>query len=322
MWFVVILLVPLLAFYSNSIWYPITYARLKTNVESLDHAPYSMDSWKHWGIVQEWASEKGFELDLTLPRKLAESEMLQSGEIPHPLTMAVLVRSGLASTEPRIQSEISKNSLLLVPAFSSNPYLRPVGQADWWIRSLVQQRALTEEHVDFLERQLLATMNSLSSKTYQVIPEALITTQLLAVIGRPIDGDRFRGRIHDILREMHCKFGGGFKLAGGFKSYPGARVGSMDDTAYAVQLMQIYGIPDGIDLNWLRSYLKPIAFRGGEEAYIAAVTLDRLNHLPGITKPTWSDYMYYERSLLMAVLLACLCIYAIFTSPELKQKAA
>ena len=324
MCFSVVLLVPLLAFYSNSIWYPITYARLKTHVESFDDAPYSMVSWKQWGIVQEWASEKGFELDLTRPRKLAESEMLQSGGIPHPFTMAVLVRSGLASDWPRIQSEISKNSRLrLDPAFGSNPYLSSVGQADWWIRALVQQRALTEEQVDLLERQLLATMNSLNSNTGQPIPAALIATQLLEVIGRPVDRDSFRDRIHDILREMHCKSSGGFKLAGGFKSYPVSFASSMDDTAYAVQLMQIYGIPEGLDLNWVRSYVKPIAYRGSNhEAYIAAVTLDRLNQLPGISKLTWLDYLYYERSLLMGVLLACLCIYAIFTSPELKQKAA
>jgi len=123
--------------------------------------------------------------------------MQQSGKIPDPLTMAVLVRSGLASTGPRIQSEISKNSRLrLDPAYSSNPYLSSVGQVDWWIRALVQQRALTEEHVDVLERQLLATMNSLTSKTGQPIPDALIATQLLEVIGRPIDRDSFRGLIH------------------------------------------------------------------------------------------------------------------------------
>ena len=321
-WLVVVLLVPLLAFYSKSIWYPITYARLKTHVESFDHAPYSSVSWTRWGIVQEWASEKGFELDLSIPRKLAESEMLQSGEHSNPFIMAVLYRSGLATTGPRIQREISKSSrLLLDPAYGLNLTHGSLSQADWWIRALVQQRALTEEHVDRLERQLLASMNSLSSMNSQVIPEALNATQLLEVIGRPVDLDRLRSRIHDILREMHCKSGGGFTLAGGFKSYSASLVSSIDDTAFAVQLMQIYGIPDGLDLNWVRSYLKPIAFRGGDhETYIAALTLDRLNQLPGSTKPTWLEYLYYERSLLMAVILASLCIVAIFTSPVLEQR--
>jgi len=95
----------------------------------------------------------------------------------------------------------------------------------------------------------------------------------------------------------------------------------MDDTAYAVQWMQIYGISDGLDLDWVLSYLKPIAYRGWDhETYMAALTLDRLNQLPGITKPPWLDCLYYERSLWMAVVLACLCIVAVFTSPILERR--
>ncbi len=79
--------------------------------------------------------------------------------------------------------------------------------------------------------------------------------------------------------------------------------------------MQIYGVPDGIDLNWVRSFLKPKALQFGDQVYIAAATLARLNHLPRVAPPAWLDYVYYERSLIMAVLLVALCLYATVSSP-------
>ena len=80
--------------------------------------------------------------------------------------------------------------------------------------------------------------------------------------------------------------------------------------------MEIYGIPDDLDLNWVRSFLRPMWIRQSPEKWMAAVTLDRLNRLPGVTQPTWLETMYYERSLLAAVVLVGLCIYATLSSPK------
>jgi hypothetical protein len=80
--------------------------------------------------------------------------------------------------------------------------------------------------------------------------------------------------------------------------------------------MEIYGIPDNLDLNWVRSFLRPMWIRRSPEKWMAAVTLDRLNRLPGVTHPTWLEAMYYERSLLAAVVLVGLCIYATLSSPK------
>ena len=92
-------------------------------------------------------------------------------------------------------------------------------------------------------------------------------------------------------------------------------VGSLGATSYAVELMEIYGIPDDFDLNWVRSFLRPLSIRRSPEKWMAAVTLDRLNRLPGVTQPTWLETMYYERSLLAAAVLVGLCIYATLSSP-------
>jgi hypothetical protein len=50
--------------------------------------------------------------------------------------------------------------------------------------------------------------------------------------------------------------------------------GAPDATADAVELMAVYGIPDGLDLNWVRSFLRPSRYL--DRKWVAAVTLDRL----------------------------------------------
>ena len=144
----------------------------------------------------------------------------------------------------------------------------------------------------------------------------LQATQLLEVIGRPVEPERYRARIQALLREFHSQSGGGFALAGGFRQYrqlPASMPGDPQSTAHAVELMAIYGVPDGLDMNWVRSYLRPS--RSADRKWIAAITRDRLNQLPNVHEPTWLDFLYYERALLAAGVLVGLCLYATLSSP-------
>jgi len=154
----------------------------------------------------------------------------------------------------------------------------------------------------------------------------LLTTQLLEVIERPLDRSEYRPLVHDLLREFQSTSGGGFQVAGGFKKYRKwptntwiKQPGSIDSTAYAVELMQIYGVPDGLDLNWVLSFLRPSMYRFGDDKWAAAATLDRLNHLSGVKKPGLLEILYYERSLLAACVLVGLCVYATAISPAPKN---
>ena len=185
---------------------------------------------------------------------------------------------------------------------------------------------MSPEERDRLEKRLLATLEDLSRSPYDVLETALRVTQLLEVIQRPIDRDRYRDRVHDWLRKYHSKKGGGFQVAGGFRQhlsrgpvgwakYLWSPVGSVEVTSYAVELMEIYGTPDDLDLNWVRSFVRPLFIRLSDDKWIAAVTRDRLNHLPGVTQPTWLEVLYYERSLIAAAVLVGLCIYATLSSP-------
>jgi hypothetical protein len=154
-----------------------------------------------------------------------------------------------------------------------------------------------------------------------VLETALRVTQLLEVIQRPLDGDQHRDRVHEWLRKSHTTNTGGFQYAGGFTQYLDHPAGSLESTSYAVELMETYGVPDDLDLNWVRSFLRPSVYRLSDDKWVAAASLDRLNHLAGITRPTWLEVLYYERTLLAAAVLVGLCIYATLSSPKLKTVA-
>ena len=67
-----------------------------------------------------------------------------------------------------------------------------------------------------------------------------------------------------------------------------------------------------------RPFLRPSRSVGRE--WITAVTLDRFHRLPGVSQPTWIEYLYYERTLLAAVILVGLCLFATLSSPVSKRK--
>ena len=200
-------------------------------------------------------------------------------------------------------------------------------QNDWVIRASVLRNELSRKDRDYLEKRLHATLVDLAESPYAVLAEALRVTQLLEAIQRPIDPAKYRDMVHDWLRKFHTTKGGGFQVAGGFRQYLNvpegfvqrllvSPVGSVEETAYAVQLMQIYGIPDGLDLNWVRSFLRPRFLTAWtEDKWISAVTRDRLNRVPDVTQPTWLEIVHHERSFIMAVLLVALCIYATLSCP-------
>lgn len=311
----VLVTVPMLAWFTSSIWWPTTPARIKRHVEAFDHAPFSSASWRDWELVADGAIESGLRPDLSRPRKLLQTELSGEPSVVMPYLLGSAFRTGLVKEDDLDRlPNLDQQRQSLLGGRPDSPITSLI-QYDWVIRVLELRHELSVEQKNFLEQRLLATLNALADDQYDRLEEALRATQLLDVIGRPIDRDQYRDKVHEWLRDYHCRSGGGFTLPGGFRKYRNLPFSSSEETAYAVELMQIYGIPDGLDLNWVRSYLRPQMLRFGDDKDIAAVTLDRLNRLPGVTFPTWLDYVYYERSLIMAVLLVGLCLYATLSCP-------
>jgi len=312
-----VLVVSLTVWFMNPILWPATPSKIQHYVESFEEAPYSSVSWGHWEIVARWTIESKRNPDLSSARRLLAQEI--SGE-QNPFILGSAFRVGLVRADQiGLLKDYEGWRLDGRRRFLETRPITHLNQMDWVIRASVLRNDLSPGERDFLEKRLHATIEDLSDNSNNVLETALRATQLLELIARPIDRDRYRVRVHHWLRKFHCKTVDRFHIAGGFKPYLAAPVGELETTSYAVELMEIYGVPRDLDLNWVRSFLRPPSIRdSGDRKWIAAVTRDRLNHLPGVTQPTWLTVAYYERSLIAAVVLVGLCIYATVTSPQLK----
>jgi len=324
------LLTPLMAWLMSPVLWPATPQRIKNHVESFDKAPFSSVSWRQWEIVASWAIDSKLDPDLSRPRRLLAVEI--AGE-QDPYILASALRVGLLQVDQlgQLKNFGARRHALVVDTdhvTDARPILS-LAQEEWVIRASALRDDLTPRDRDQLEKRLHATLEALAESPYDVLETALRVTQLLEVIQRPIDRAAYRDRVHGWLRRFHSKKGGGFQVAGGFRQYLNepegfverflwSPVGSVEVTSYAVQLMRIYGVPDGLDLNWVRSFLRPrCSYALSEDKWMTAVTLDRLNHVPGVARPTWLAMAYCERSLIMAALLVALCIYATLSSARL-----
>jgi len=323
--FMVLLAVPLMALLMHPVLWPATPLRVKRYVESFDQAPQETVSWQHWEVAARWVIDAKLDPDLSNPRRLL-AEVISGEQNRYILSSALRVGLLPADQVGQLREyEELRRSLVAAPPGVKPQVITSLAQFDWVIRAAVLRNDLSPQERDLLEKRLHATLENMSNDQYVVLETALRVTQLLDVIERPIDRDQHRAQVQDWLRKFHTTNTGGFRFAGGFKdhlAWPAgvwfAQPGSLEATATGVELMEIYGIPDQLDLNWVRSFLRPSAYRFSDEKWVAAATLDRLNHLPGVTRPTWLEMLYYERTLLAAAVLVGLCIYATLSSPKLR----
>ena len=308
--------VPMLTCFTNQIWWPATPARIQHYVESFEKGRYPFIAWRDWEIAASWTIEAGLDPDLSRARELLDDE--KSGD-QSSLVLGSAFRVDLVRTDQieQLAGFETSRQFLIPEASTRKPYrITSLSRYAWVIYALNQSGQLSLEDRDFLEQRLLATIDELADETRDVLVTALRATQLLDVIDRPIDRDQYRERVHEWLCEFHSKETHFHQIAGGFEQYKGVS-SSLQATSHAIELMKIFGIPDDLDLNWVRSYLRPLHYRSSNDKWIAAVTLDRLNRLPGVTQPTWLEILNYERSLITAMVLVALCIYATLSSPKL-----
>ena len=98
-------------------------------------------------------------------------------------------------------------------------------------------------------------------------------------------------------------------------------------TAAVVELLEIYGIPDDLDLMALRSYLRPSTSDRQMmlQSALRVATKQRLESIPGVPPVRWRDYIRHEQTLWMALMVAILCFYATLGSavrvPEVDEHA-
>ena len=313
----VVIVAPILTRLAGPLLWPTTPQRIKSYVESFDSASNSTSSWSQWEIPARWTVESGMNPDLSKAHKLLDVEI--AGE-QHASILSTAFRVGLVRPD-QVSSLRDLNSRRrhlmgdLMPIVATQR-ITFIDQYDWAIRALVLTNDLSAVERDFLAARLHVTLQALADSPYDVLRDALVVTQLLDVIDRPVDTAEYREQIHNALRERHCTNWGGFQFAGGFKQFAKSRVSDPETTAFAVELMETYGVPDGLDLNWVRSYVRPRAMAVNSIKWINDVTRMRLNSLPGVQPPPWWQVLYFERNLLAAAVLVALCIYAVALSPS------
>ena len=324
------ILIPLLLWLSSPVLWSVGPSQIKRYVESFDRAPYHTASWQQWEIPAKWAVDSRLNPDLTRPRRLLDKEI--SGD-QNAYILGTAGRVGLLPVE-RLKElrnyDLSREYLLTPPPQPLPPLpITYLPAADWIVRAAVLRDDLSPAQRGLLEQRLHTTLDDNLAGPALQLETILRVSQLLDLIGRPIDRDQYRQRVYAAMREFHTTDDGGFQFAGGFKTYRNwpstawqKQASSLEPTAYAVELMQIYGIPEGIDLNWVRSFLKPTVLRFSNDKWMAAAIRARLNQLPGVSQPTWLEFFFYERTLLAATVLAGLCLYATLCSPKLKTLAA
>ncbi len=330
-WAFVIMMMPLMAWMLYpTLWSP-TPPRIKNYVESFDHAPFHSVSWQHWEIPASWAMQSKLDPDFSKVRQLLAAEI--AGE-QNPFILGSAIRVGLMSADQidQIKAYDAMRRSMVQPSYDAKPQtFTSLEQLDWVIRAAVLRDDLSTADRDLLEQRLHATLRTLPDESFVTLVDMLRATQLLDVIKRPVNAQDYRKKIHDLLREFHSQDSGGFERSGGFRSYRkslidekktwtqilmGSRVpGDSIATSNAIELMAIYGVPDGLDLNSVRSFLRPMRSGHSDRKWVAAVTLDRLNHLPDSMPPNWIDYLCYERTMIAAAVLVGLCIFATLSSP-------
>ena len=306
--------------FGSSIWTSMNTKKMKRHVEAFDRAHFSSVSWQHWAVPAVWLQQSGVSLDLSKPRTLLQAEI--EGE-QNPFVLGVASRTGLIvpADLSRVRDRFNERKRLLDP-YSRDQAILSIGQLEFAIRKLVMLDQWNEGELDLLESRLLATIRNSVAPESAGLDEALIATQILDTIGRPCNNGLIREQMQQKLVAMQRT---GFKLGGrngGFAAYPTLDNSDLRSTASVVELMEYYGVPSGLNLMAIRSFLRPAMVGVWQNDHAAmrgamrGATRMRLESLPQVPPLTWWDYVRQEPSIAMAIVFAMLCFFATLGCPK------
>lgn len=315
----------LVVWFSMSLWRPVTSNDLQAYVESFDKAEHSSASWKQWSVPAKWLDDQDIEVDFTRPRKLLRAT-LQEQEPSLGRILYHAMEGGLVG-ETQVShifdfDEARKKVFGDTGIGMSRRHLDIMAPS---IMALAIAEEFTEPEKDQLGECFESAMNDLRIDANKSFPlkETRLITLLAQAVNRPIDVDAHRSWMHALLSEYQQLTGRLGLRRGGFSPSVRLDFSNEEATTQAIELMEIFGVPEGVDLIALRSYLRPAMadrFRGLKpQACIRVASLQRLESLPDVPPLTWMDYARCEQNLIMAILLVLLCIFATLTAPNLHR---
>ncbi len=305
---------------SNSFWWPISQNTIKSNVENFDKAPYKSADWQHWSIGAQWLRDNHVQLDLSKPKSFLEKSL--ATEI-NPLILAVAFENGLIDAKRVAELvDLQATKRRCLSPYSRDQLLMNVSQQSFQLESLYRLEELSNQDVDFLKHRLLLTLQT-NDRSTQQLDEIVAILRLLKSLGRPCEDPKIFAQLRSLLVSFQRTQPRAFQQTGGFALYPTLPFPDLKGTCDGIELMQLCGIPDDLDVIALRSFLVPIdsdrfVVRQG---IMKAVARQQLSAIDDVPKVRWFDYLIYEHGILMACLTIALCFYALKVAPVQQSRS-
>lgn len=311
----------------RSLWRPVTTESIEQYVADFTEAPFASASWRQWTGVARWLNEKRLKADMAGAQQLAVKEISEGQNIL--ILINALEFHLISGAQAPLVDHYDTHVRQIFDDINRTTPLTSLSPSEYVIRKLLAEGLLTQQQRDVLADRLSATLRAELQSEYVTLENVLSITELAKLIDHAVDRDDFQAPIHDLLLKMQGPDKGAFQANGGFASYLSVGGGDDNATLAAIELMEDWGVPSGINVMALRSYLRPnnydrsIIPEGGRSpgsvrpgGALHFVSRQRLNDMPDVPAVTSRDYVRYEQNLIMALLLIALATYALWVAPD------
>lgn len=316
MWLPMVFYLLLLFFYSVTLWNPMTTAKLKTYVETFPDG-----RWEDWSIAAKWLVDSGNPPDLSEIQSRLDAQLQALATDPYeaaPILAAGVVDSSFFAKLPTMAREKD----FLVTGFSADRSFLGVYPSTFnEIIVMAGRGDFTPQEREILVNRLELTIKQRNRNGYGELEDQLAATKLAILLGASNWVETHRELVHKTLVEHQVTHAQMLMNSGGFAR--SIALGSaVEATAAAIELMELYGVPDGVDVDLLRSYLRPHApdrfFGRTYQEGVRFASLERLESLPDVKPVGWMKRGWYDRNILASMLFAGLVLVTVLGSPSLQ----
>ncbi len=296
-----------------------------SQLEDTQLDPGALGRWRGAAAMYEALEAAGEDLPDMSSTAQSINQAIISGDKIHPTVLTAGARMGLIDSEhwQRLaQRKFEKADLesLLRKGGSFNP----TAYYEYQFHMLVHSRELTAEENRFATEAIEAAWDKADLDPR--LDKLVAFARALDLLGHPDRVDAHRDRVHAQLREHYrpIQTFGPLRSPGGFAPNPARSDYSDSQTTWsAIELMSRLGVPEGIDLWKVRTFLThearalplPIELPTAYLRSLPRAALLRLEHALELPPRGWLAGLFAERLLLASVLLVALCLLAIRLAP-------
>lgn len=300
---------------------------LRTQLVELELEPQDLARWDDAAAIHGALRAVGAWVpDLEDARERVMRAM-RSGQNLHPTVLTAAWQMGLVDAADWRAYGEGQQVAHTLDRLRSRGQLSPTPYYQYVVPMLLAVRELTPEERERVTQAVLVSWPE--AGTHGALEHALACVNKLDALGREDLVARQRERALALLRDhwISGEGAGMYAKVGGFTSDPVKFVTSFDDqTLYGIELLARFGVPEGIDLWLLRSYLRreshgqPLFLEPFPELKaMSRAALLRLREEIGLPQRTWLASLLAERVLLATLLIVLLCLVAIRLAPPAEE---